>query len=322
MMADGAGGVYMIWDDYRTFSGSVYAVRVQADGTLAPGWPHNGLMISTLPGGLFNDDLAGDGQGGIYISFDSENGISRPYLQHLTGIGTPAAGWSDQGLNLSPTSYNSPSRLATDGTGGVIVTWMDAQVGILAQHVPQDIVTAVQLTLISSDAEADHVTLMWSSPSAATLTATVERRGENTSWQSLGIPTIEGTDRLKFEDHTVTSGARYAYRLSYMDGTSRQYSAETWVDVPLGAVLALEGARPNPAVDHLSAAFSLADDSPASLTLLDVMGREVSRRDVGSLGAGRHVVPLDLASRTPPGLYWIRLSQGAKALLARAVVIR
>ena len=322
MVADGAGGVYMIWDDYRTYGGDVYAVRVRSNGTLAPGWPHNGLLVSTLPGGHYNDDLISDGLGGIYVSFDWELGISRPCLQHLSGAGVPAPGWSGEGLNLSPTSYNSPSRMATDDAGGVIMTWSDALIGIVARHVPLDIVTATQLTLISSDAQPDHVTLTWSSPSAATLTATVERRGQNTSWQGLGTPTVEGTDRLKFEDRTVTSGARYGYRLSYLDGTSRQYSSETWVEVPLGAVFALEGARPNPAVDHLSAAFSLADDSPASLTLLDVMGREMSRREVGSMGAGRHVVPLDFASRTPPGLYWIRLSQGARSLLARAVVIR
>jgi hypothetical protein len=94
------------------------------------------------------------------------------------------------------------------------------------------------------------------------------------------------------------------------------------VDVPTDAVFSLDGARPNPAVDHVSAAFSLANDTPASLSLLDVMGREVSRRDVGGMGAGRHVVALDEGIRTPPGLYWIRLTQGTRSLMARAVVIR
>jgi len=56
--------------------------------------------------------------------------------------------------------------------------------------------------------------------------------------------------------------------------------------------------------------------------VLDVAGRAVLSREVGSLGAGRHTVALDLGANAAPGIYWLRLTQSGRALLARAAVIR
>ena len=120
----------------------------------------------------------------------------------------------------------------------------------------------------------------------------------------------------------MVAGTRYAYRLGYVDGGAEQFTAETWVDVPKLAVFALEGARPNPAVRTLNVSLSLRDESPATLSVLDVAGRAVLSREVGSLGAGRHTVALDLGANAAPGIYWLRLRQSGRALLARAAVIR
>jgi hypothetical protein len=72
----------------------------------------------------------------------------------------------------------------------------------------------------------------------------------------------------------------------------------------------------------MSVAFSLQDDSAASLALLDVTGRVLLLRDVGPLGAGQHVLPIGAESAVPPGLYWLRLTQGTRVLTARVVMIR
>ena len=85
---------------------------------------------------------------------------------------------------------------------------------------------------------------------------------------------------------------------------------------------ALEGARPNPARGlTLAVAFSLPTAQPANLELLDVMGRVVARRAVGSLGVGRHVLNLSDGRAIAPGLYQVRLSQGGDARVRRVVVI-
>jgi hypothetical protein len=89
----------------------------------------------------------------------------------------------------------------------------------------------------------------------------------------------------------------------------------------MGLGLALHGAIPNPGRD-LSVSFSLAGGAPTSLVVYDLSGREVSRREVGELGAGRHVVKLAAAGRLAPGLYLVHLIQGDRRLVARAVVVR
>ena len=59
-------------------------------------------------------------------------------------------------------------------------------------------------------------------------------------------------------------------------------------------------------------AFALPEARAATLELFDVAGRRVWSRDVGSLGAGEHVVPLRDGPRSAPGLYLVRLRQGDK----------
>jgi hypothetical protein len=54
---------------------------------------------------------------------------------------------------------------------------------------------------------------------------------------------------------------------------------------------------------------------------VDVSGRRILGRDVGSLGAGRHRVNLAEGRRVAPGLYWVRLTQGNDRRQTRLTVI-
>lgn len=96
------------------------------------------------------------------------------------------------------------------------------------------------------------------------------------------------------------------------------------VDAPRGGELgfALAGIRPNPARgDRLDVEFVLARTNPARLELLDVAGRRIVSREVGALGTGRHQVNLASGGRLAPGLYLVRLAQGADARVARVAII-
>ena len=97
---------------------------------------------------------------------------------------------------------------------------------------------------------------------------------------------------------------------------------ETWVDVPSSTVLALAGFRSNPAWKDLGVTFSLPDGAPARLELFDTSGRRMATHEVGSLGAGSHVVTLGEDRRLAPGVYLLRLSNGSQSLTARAVILR
>ena len=100
-----------------------------------------------------------------------------------------------------------------------------------------------------------------------------------------------------------------------------QQTTDVGDDAPV--VFALHGARPNPATGHeLSVAFALPSPAPARLELLDVGGRRVVAREVGTLGAGRHTVSLGGGREVAPGIYWLRLIQGTNQQRMRVAVIR
>ena len=99
-------------------------------------------------------------------------------------------------------------------------------------------------------------------------------------------------------------------------------AAVTGVDGPRVATdFALSGALPNPSRgDRVDVSFSLPIAAPAELALFDVGGRRVAFEEVGALGSGAHVV--NLAGRSPvaPGIYFARLSQGARSQMVKVVV--
>jgi len=86
--------------------------------------------------------------------------------------------------------------------------------------------------------------------------------------------------------------------------------------------LALAGAWPNPARGEIRAHFTLAGRERATLELIDVAGRRVLRREVGSLGPGAHAVALGSSPGLQPGLYFLRLAQGGRVLGSRVAMVR
>ena len=95
------------------------------------------------------------------------------------------------------------------------------------------------------------------------------------------------------------------------------------VDVPgAGAVrFALEPLR-NPSYNgRLQVRFALPVASRATLELVDVSGRRVASRDVGTLGAGRHEMNLGEGQRLSSGIYFVRLTQGVNVATRRVTVL-
>lgn len=118
----------------------------------------------------------------------------------------------------------------------------------------------------------------------------------------------------------MTPGERYAYRLGYWDGDVREFTEETWVDVPLPRLaFAVHGFEPNPARGSPAIGFSLPDAGAALLEAFDARGRRVWREEVGGLGPGRHVVRPE--TELVPGICWIRLVSGETSRQAKGVVL-
>ena len=122
------------------------------------------------------------------------------------------------------------------------------------------------------------------------------------------------------------AGGSDTYKLCAVDvhGNAGPYAIAD-PDYPAGVSdetlsFALEGVRPNPARGgHLAVTFTLPTPAPARLELVDVGGRRVVSRAVGSMGAGRHAV--ELATGLRPGVYLVRLTQGAAVRVVRVAVL-
>jgi hypothetical protein len=326
LMADGAGGALLTWEDYRAGVGAIYAQRVTASAAVAPGWAVNGQPISTVAGYQLSPRIAPDELGGAYITFNALTDIYRSYAQHVTGGGTVAPGWTSDGtpLSLLDGGQNN-ANIAADGLGGAIATWEDFRkpsriADIYAQELVPSGATATEVSLVSSDAQMDRVTLTWYTSERSAFTANVERRSVTGDWEQIAAVTPDGTGKLTYIDRAITPGGRYGYRLAYAQGSSIAYTAETWVDVPR-PVFALRGLTPNPSHGDPVVSFSLPSGEPATVELFDLSGRRVSAREVGSLGIGQHTVQFERVG-LPAGIYAVRLRQADKVATARAVVLR
>ncbi len=325
MVPDGEGGAYLTWSDYRDPSrpDEIYVQRMRSDGTPYPAWPVNGVRVTDnyhFDGAPY---LAPDGSGGAYLCWDQCCfPPDRVLVQRLTGSGAVAPGWPAGGLAIPSEQSNTYARITADGQGGAIAAWKSGFFEVRALRFVADGPTPVQVALVSAEASPDRVQLVWYGSGAAGVEFAVYRRTASADWQRLATLTADGGGTLRYEDRAVIPGGRYGYRLGYPDGGTETFTAEAWVEVPRGFALALEGLRPNPALGELVAAFALPNADSATLELLDLNGRRLVAHEVGTLGAGSHRLRLDAGRPVPAGIYWLRLHQGARTLVARGGVIR
>jgi len=86
-------------------------------------------------------------------------------------------------------------------------------------------------------------------------------------------------------------------------------------------VFALDTSYPNPARTQATIRYALPEASDVTLTVYDVMGREVARLVQSAKAAGVHEVQYD-SSQLPSGTYLYRLRAGAFTQTKRMVVVR
>jgi hypothetical protein len=177
---------------------------------------------------------------------------------------------------------------------------------------------ATLAALVNASAVSGQVQLQWEL--GVSTSASLYRTTDGQAWARIARLTPDGSNRITYEDASVTPGQRYGYRLGLIVDGREVTAGEAWVDVPLQAEFALKGARPNPSNGPLTLSFSLATSAPARLEVVDLSGRRVYERQVGDLGAGFHVVRLD--TNLPAGIYAVRLTQGSRTLTTKATIVR
>jgi hypothetical protein len=86
--------------------------------------------------------------------------------------------------------------------------------------------------------------------------------------------------------------------------------------------LALYGLVPNPPVRELMVSFTLPDDQPATVDLLDLAGRRLREVAVGSSGPGRHSISLGSVGSFESGVYLVRLRHGGRSIVKKCVLTK
>ena len=115
IVADGAGGAFIAWQDYR--KGSEYDIYVQhldASGVMVPGgrWIANGLGICTATNSQFYPTLAADGTGGAFIAWqDFRTGTDNHiFAQRVSGGGDVPTNWPANGTPSARRNIHSITR--------------------------------------------------------------------------------------------------------------------------------------------------------------------------------------------------------------------
>ena len=125
-------------------------------------------------------------------------------------------------------------------------------------------------------------------------------------------------------DRMVLHGGHYnggmTVHIPYSMTRAFTWSTPTGVEPAPSSVAFRVGIVPNPAVRRFNVDFVLSSAGRAVIELLDPMGRRLEVRDLATATAGRHSVPLE-GKGLRPGVYWVRVTQGALSSASRVALI-
>ena len=128
-IADGKGGVIVVWEDWRNGNQDIYAQRL--DSTGKPLWEANGVPVYSGDGDQYDPVLIADGEGGaIFAWWDISTPDWNIFAQRLSAEGKPM--WNSvDGAEGTPVPLctaigNQGAPVAvSDENGGVFFVWSD-----------------------------------------------------------------------------------------------------------------------------------------------------------------------------------------------------
>ncbi len=146
IVSDGTGGAIVAWQDGRSQASGldIYAQHLLTSGVVDPTWPANGRALCVVRGQQDNPTIVSDGAGGAIVTWMDARSSTTDidiFAQHVLASGAVDPNWPANGVALctAPAPQAFPN-IASDGSGGAIVTWHDFRpsasgIDIYAQHV-------------------------------------------------------------------------------------------------------------------------------------------------------------------------------------------
>lgn len=330
IVADGAGGAFIAWQDYR--KGSEYDIYVQhldASGVVIPGgrWITDGLGICTATNSQFYPTLAADGTGGAFVAWqDFRSGTDNHiFAQRVTGGGEVPTGWPANGTPVCQARFSQYYPVVTgDGLGGAFIAWQDYRTGttnhIFAQHLTgQNVGLAsdgVSVCLasngqfspqIANDGHNGAFVTWYDSRSGSTNDIYVQRLDNqgrlNAAWDANGLPVCVATNTQQFP--VVATSSPGIATLTWQDlrsggvTTAAIFAAQAVVTSTAavaagdGVEAALGAPRPNPSRGTAQVQLTLPNSAFVRAEVLDLSGRRVATLASQRFSAGTHPLAWD-----------------------------
>jgi len=122
-VGDSAGGAIVVWTDYRSGRGDIYAQHLAGDGH--PAWIPDGVPVCADSADQLTPVAVPDGAGGVLVIWqDRREGAARLYCRHVAADGTLTADSTGRGAPLSiGTGLQLNPVACADGGGGAVVVW-------------------------------------------------------------------------------------------------------------------------------------------------------------------------------------------------------
>lgn len=302
-ISDGQGGIVVAWKDNRSNDGydRIYAQRVSRSGTTQ--WTANGKLLTAPTQFIMGTlELASDGSDGAYLAYGSGAGYdSHLRLQRFDGTGTVL--WDTSGvLFCGSTRDRHTQRITPDGAGGVIAVWTDGRRFDSATYTSQFNIYAQRLDNAGN--------ILWAESGIPLSDAP---KGQ---WAPVVVPASNQGAIAVWVDNRGTMSDIYSMHVNH-DGSLT--GIEDRGDIPQAFFLGQN--FPNPFNPTTVIRFSLPLTSDVTLTVYDLLGREVAHLADGILAPGTHTVQWDAAD-LPGGVYFYRLRGGQINEVRKMLLIR
>lgn len=128
IISDGSNGAIVFWEDYRNASWiDIYAQRINAAGQAQ--WTSDGIVICNAPGSQQTPTEIADGAGGAFVTWQDIRGVENDiYAQRINADGI--AQWANNGEAVCTAAGHQVDPVITsNGSGGVIISWLDNRIG-------------------------------------------------------------------------------------------------------------------------------------------------------------------------------------------------
>ncbi len=349
-IADGVGGAFAAWQRTKNSVIDLALQRVSPGPVVASGWPWNGAVLCSAAGAQESPAIIPDGEGGLFATWaDRRTGNSDIYLTRLSPSGATPSDWPLNGIAVcTATGTQSLPQLTRVGSGGVLVAWEDSRTpstdiyaagwsstgvpdtGWPANGGPVSAASNIQLTPVLAPSTDGSVYLAWVTLQGGVAfdvaVARASSHGGSTPAPSGQLLSTAINDQVGPVIVPGLANDAIVLWQDFRDGAADLYAQHITLGAPLEAPspsVPSAALRVWPQPTHGGVArvdFVLADDAPATLTMLDVAGRVVG--DVQKLrGSGPHTLTLGDPALAP-GLYLVRLEHAGRAQTARMLVVR